>query len=486
MKKTGDTYLDSEDFRELLSDYEMMVEAGQPIFMDADDLTDIAEYYNCIGEYKKSDDVIGYARSIAPDAASPLEFLAHKAINMGDIDEAQRLIDIIDDESDPEYQYLKIEILLAQDKLDEACKLTDSYFGQMDEEDHNDFCYDLANLYANYEYFKTAKGWFDMIEREATDEYLELQSRIAYGLGNYDLCIDTVNKLIDKDPYSNRYWNVLSQAQMARGKVSDAITSSEYALAIDPNDVSSLYTKAMGLLNNENSDEAIKCLKRALELNPEAYDVLMQLSNCYVEKDDLLNALPYALKAIKVAQGFDYECSEAYKTAILIYSSLKRPREAMSLIADAEQKGLSDILEPDVLRGYVYLTIDKMVEANNAFKRAFDNSKDIPRTTMLIIMSLQDNGFFDVAYLLGKDFIGSDDGTRSYDFAYAYMTFICMHINKEEEALKYIEIALKRAPHLVAILMRTIFPEELPFEEYRDYIQGIVKKKQQQKNKQQD
>lgn len=479
MKKTGDTYLDSEDFRALLSDYEMMVEAGQPIFMDADDLTDIAEYYNCIGEQKKSDDVIEYARSIDPDAASPLEFLAHKAINSGNLDEAQRLINIIDDESDPEYQYLKIEILLAQDKHDEACKLTDTYFCEMDDEDHNDFCYDIANLYANYEYFKTAKGWFDMIERETCDDYLELQSRIAYGLGNFDLCIDTVNKLIDKNPYSNRYWNVLSQAQMARGKVNEAITSSEYALAIDPNDVNSLYTKAMGLLNNDNMDEAIVCLKKAVELNPEAYDALMQLSNCYVEKDELLTALPYALDAINVAKGFDYESCDAYKTAILIYSSLKRPHEAMAMIKKAEQEGLGELLEPDVLRGYVYLTSDKVEEANKAFKRAFDKSKDISRTTMLIIMSLQDNGYYDVAYLLAKDFICSDDGSRDYDFAYAYMTFICMHVDKEEEAVKYLKIALKRAPQLVALLMRTILPEGLPVEKYYDYLKGVVKNKQQ-------
>lgn len=479
MKKTGDTYLDSEDFRALLKDYEMMVEAGQPVFMDADDLTDIAEYYNCIGEQKKSDDVIEYARSISPDAASPLEFLAHKAINEGHLDEAQRYIDMVDDETDPEYQYLRVEMCLAQGQMKEASAIADKYFNEIDEEDQDDFCFDLAHLYANYEYFKKAKGWFDMVEKDDENEdYLELQSRIAYGIGNYDLCIDSINKLIDNDPYSNKYWNILSQAQIARGSVSDAITSSEYALAIDPNDVTSLYTKAMGLINNDNRDEAIKCLKKALDVNPDAYDVLMQLANCYVEKDDLVNALPYANRAIEVSRDFVYDNCEAYKTSILILASLNRPNEALAKIDEAERNG-NEALEPDVFRGYVYLSIDDPAKANAAFKKAFDESKDIPSTTLRIIMALQDNGYYDVAYYLAKDFISGDDGSKNYDFAFAYLAFISFRLGKDEETLKYYKIAFKRAPALVTVLLRTVLPEDLRIDEYYDYL----KKK---KNKQQE
>ena len=36
MQKTGDDYFDSEEFHELLSQYEESVSSGQPIFMDAD------------------------------------------------------------------------------------------------------------------------------------------------------------------------------------------------------------------------------------------------------------------------------------------------------------------------------------------------------------------------------------------------------------------------------------------------------------------
>ena len=58
MQRTGDDYFDSEEFHELLNDYENSVSSEQPIFQDADELTDIADYYHFIGEYEKADDAI--------------------------------------------------------------------------------------------------------------------------------------------------------------------------------------------------------------------------------------------------------------------------------------------------------------------------------------------------------------------------------------------------------------------------------------------
>ena len=42
MKRTGDEYFDSDDFRNMLAEYEEAVNTGQPVFMDADELAEIA------------------------------------------------------------------------------------------------------------------------------------------------------------------------------------------------------------------------------------------------------------------------------------------------------------------------------------------------------------------------------------------------------------------------------------------------------------
>ena len=64
MKKTGDEYFDSEEFRNLLDGYEESVKSGHPVFMDADDLADIADYYHFMGANQDADETIDYALCI--------------------------------------------------------------------------------------------------------------------------------------------------------------------------------------------------------------------------------------------------------------------------------------------------------------------------------------------------------------------------------------------------------------------------------------
>jgi hypothetical protein len=42
---TNDRYFDSDEFRELLTDYEDALEQGRPVFLDSDELVDLADYY---------------------------------------------------------------------------------------------------------------------------------------------------------------------------------------------------------------------------------------------------------------------------------------------------------------------------------------------------------------------------------------------------------------------------------------------------------
>ena len=62
---TGDRYFDSKVFQNILMSYENSVKSGHPIFMDADDLTDIADYYNLIGDTEKAKETIDYALEIS-------------------------------------------------------------------------------------------------------------------------------------------------------------------------------------------------------------------------------------------------------------------------------------------------------------------------------------------------------------------------------------------------------------------------------------
>jgi tetratricopeptide (TPR) repeat protein len=82
--KTGDDYFDSKEFQELLETYEKAVNAGQPVFMDAEELAEIADYYQMQGHLEEAEKTIQLALSLAPGAIAPLTYRIHEALYNGD------------------------------------------------------------------------------------------------------------------------------------------------------------------------------------------------------------------------------------------------------------------------------------------------------------------------------------------------------------------------------------------------------------------
>ena len=93
MKKTDDEYFDSKEFQDLLETYEHSVNAGEPVFMDAEELSDIADYYQFIGQADEAEEAINLALSLAPGAIAPLTYRIHQALYEGDIDKAREYYD---------------------------------------------------------------------------------------------------------------------------------------------------------------------------------------------------------------------------------------------------------------------------------------------------------------------------------------------------------------------------------------------------------
>ena len=72
----NEDYFESEDFKELLESYEAAMQVGEQPFMDSDDLVDLADYYNNIGESDKAVEVVEHALELYPDATLPNVILA--------------------------------------------------------------------------------------------------------------------------------------------------------------------------------------------------------------------------------------------------------------------------------------------------------------------------------------------------------------------------------------------------------------------------
>lgn len=110
----NEDYFNSEDFKELLDSYETALQAGEQPFMDADDLVDLADYYNYNGEGDKAAEAIERALDLYPDSTLPNVFKAREALAMGDCELAHHYAESIGDHDDPDYHYLTAEIMIAE------------------------------------------------------------------------------------------------------------------------------------------------------------------------------------------------------------------------------------------------------------------------------------------------------------------------------------------------------------------------------------
>ena len=242
-------YFESKEFKNILKQYEESVKSGHPAYMDADDLADIADYYHFYCRYDEAQAAIELALKYNPDAIGPLLYKAREALAQNDYETAyeyQARIEAIDSQ---EGLYFKGEILICQGKAEEADELFRQQLKEVYPDELIDYVYDVAHLFSDYNLHEKAFEWIARSKGDDSDEFKELMGCTLFGLGKYKDSERIFNELIDHDPYSIRYWNALANAQFMNEDYNSSITSSEYAIAINPNNAESVLSKAnVGIL----------------------------------------------------------------------------------------------------------------------------------------------------------------------------------------------------------------------------------------------
>ena len=474
MKKTGDEYFDSEEFRNTLESYEESVRSGHPLFLDADDLADIADYYHFTGIDQQADEVIDYALSLYPNATLPNVFKAREALAIGDYDSAVEYIEQIENQDDPEYHYMQAELLIAKDQVEKADEYLREYFATVPHEEYQDFVYDIANIYFDYGLSDKAYEWLMRTKGDGSNDFKELMARILFGLGKYKDSERIFNELLDRDPYSKRYWNGLANAQFMNEDFSGSVTSSEYAIAIDPNDADSLLNKANALYRLGNFEEAIRYYDRFGELvQPDEFSLLHKGSSLVnLNRHD--EAFSTLLQALKISPADSPFLPQIYQELAFCCSTLGRLDEALDYIERTRDLDC-DHIDMLVLKGHILLEHNHIHEAEEVFKNAMIRSEEDPLVILRILVSLYDNKYVKAAYEMFKKFfalIVNED----FNQGYSYMALCCWDLNFTEEFLMYLRLAVERNPREARQVLGHLFPEEMAAKDYYQYMYNKLKK----------
>lgn len=297
-----DIYYHSDKFKQLLRRYEALQEGNISEFLDPEELTDVAEYYHSVGEENKAIEAANYAVSMYPTATAPLAFKSRMALLIDNNPQlADEIAETIIDKSDLDYLYLKAEIMIAENKVSAAdIFLQTQYDETIATEDREDYILDVAVLFADYEETDYAEKWLKRSTMTDDNDYKELHARILKSHGRYEESESIFNELLDSNPYSGPYWNQLAQNQFLRNDIQDSITSSEYSIAINPDDDEAILNKANGLFTLGNYKESLKYYERYKQL-------------CHNQDTSVIDV---TIGHIHLMQGHAAEAQQCYQQAL--------------------------------------------------------------------------------------------------------------------------------------------------------------------------
>jgi len=458
----------SKEFKENIRKYEDARRENATVFMDSDDLTDIAEYYYKNGKIDLAVETLDYAVRLFPGSTMPLIFRSRIALldeNSPEI--AKRYADDVNDKSDLEYLYLMAEIMLVEISPDKADKYLRERMENIDEDDVPDFIIDVATIFADYNYYDHAEQWLSLSDETDLIDYKEIKGRIASWRGNYEESEHIFEELVDEDPYSNHFWNNLALTQFQQNRIRDSITSSEFSIAIDPKDDEALLNKANGLFSLNHYEEALEYYKRFTSLRPQEDTGYLFQGNALFNLNRIKEAAQMYRKAEEKAHGNQMDLYEIYQDLAFSLSMLGKTDEALRFVDKAERLSVSDKSDLMVLRGHIYLEHNKTRDAQKCFRKAIYMSKFSSTIFMRIAISLYDCNYTNLAYRLFK-LISSFKQNKAKD-GYAYMALCCKQLGKENEYLENLKKACELNPLEARMVLGHLFPDEIDAEDYYKY-----------------
>lgn len=465
------SFYTTNEFKSKLKKYEEAIRNDDPIYLDADDLSDIAEYYQDNNDREAALKTADYAIKLFPGAVSPLALRCRIAmLDKGNLKEAEHFADMIEDKTDCEYYYLKAEMMLCQGNADDADTYLESKIDTIDEEEIDDYILDVVSLFIDYYEKDIAEKWLQRSELTDDPDYLDMKANIAIANKQYKEGEKIYKKLIDKDPFSIYYWNNLTSIQLLLDKISDAITSSEYAIALNPDNPDSLNNKAQGLFLLGNYEEAQKYYDRYLKINTndEIGELSFGVTLVNLEKYD--EALKHLLKADSLSvenESWDNRI-EILKEIVLVYLQLFKDDEAIKYAKKLEHVPGRKLYHVKAFEGFVYLKTRHLDEANKCFNVAIIRSNSNPKVLFDIAKSFVECGFTDRAYKMLKDIVESPKH-NSKDAA-AYFSLCCGDADDRKGFFETVKVVCEHNPEEAREVLSRFFPKDMNPKDYYEYL----------------
>ena len=367
------SYFEDPEFKELLAKYEGMVNDHTSIYFDAEELTDIAEYYASQDNEAEAEKAIDFALLLHPSNTDALVFKARSLCIKGKLDEAYQVMNLIEDSSDREVKFLKADLMIEEGRVDEA----DEIYQQLAETENEsvEVLMDIALSYMDANRKEMAFEWLEKVRAKGVDvtnsqKFRDIWCDYCMTFNEPAQALKTYQITLDEYPYSISHWNGLAKCHLMMNDIPQAHEAVDFSLAIDENNQEALEVKSFCFLQSENYEEAIVYCQKLMHITKDRCRMYAFLTKCFLELERTEEALQNCLDWLKDCPKLtEYEKSEIYCYIAMCYCNLNQPNEGMKYIdasLDLNPFNRSSIIQ----KGMLHLQLEEQAKAESLFQKA--------------------------------------------------------------------------------------------------------------------
>ncbi|MBQ0141695.1 MAG: tetratricopeptide repeat protein [Prevotellaceae bacterium] len=495
-------YFESDEFQNILKTYEDSLSENKPLYLDSDDFIDVSDYYLQNRMFPQALKCVQNALSLHPNNAVLHGNKVNALINLDKYKEAIKCLEQLNPDDNFDYYYYKAQLALI---IDDDRSTADEFFNEwinhelhdinlpplnshtshdLSSIDYERLCADFLHIIASFSELADwlfsqpfISKWVKIYLQYCSplrgiENDIEIAS-ICHESGLIELEEQLYTQFLDYNPYLSEGWTYLASLQHSNGKYQEAIDSSNFALAIEPDDTSSLllrgncyymlanyklaikdYIKYEHITESDINAQIIgKCLM-LLGYFDEGHKYL-QRSIKYINKNHKKNVGMRAMVLSFIAQ--------AYLDGKFYDEALDSINQALALVPD--------ITEFDVQKAKIYLSTGNLTEAHYWFHKSLET------TTLKVplLINIAREYLFIECYNEALEFVElakEQTSDSQHVEAYSYLTFIFYMLGDKAKYLENLELACQHAPEIICSFWKETLTD-VPQSEYFNILKKI-------------
>ena len=276
----------------LVKKYEEMSAQNISVFFDADQIEEIAYFYESKDDFTEALKVVNFGLSMYGGNSMLILLKAKYLLFLDYTDEAGMIINSITDESE-ETMLVKIEYQFAIGNPEAGFSIL---AGQLEKRDISwEFCMDAVNILWGYASFdKIIEFIKSAIKRHPASLELKLELATLYTDHNLeDMALDLYNQILDVEPFLHNVWFEQAKTYAQIRNFDKAVDCCDFALAISEDNKEILGFKGFCLYDNEKYTEALEVFKEYESLPVCDNSLFDYIADCYSKLDMAPKAIEY-------------------------------------------------------------------------------------------------------------------------------------------------------------------------------------------------